>query len=157
MSFLWGFPPGSDGKESTHMGRPGFNPWVRKIAWRREWQPTPVFLPGKSHEERSLVGYSPQGRKELDTTQWLSLSLFFNEFPLALATQRFWNLSLSIPGPNPSLDLYSNQRQWELRTNVFVTSSWGGKFRTYTSRHLLQALGEADLGQTQSRHGNQFK
>jgi len=35
-----------------------FDPWVRKIPWRRAWQPTPVFLPGKSHEQRSLVGYS---------------------------------------------------------------------------------------------------
>ena len=44
--------------------RPRFNPWVRKILWRREWQPTPVFLPGETHEQRSKVGYSPQGRKE---------------------------------------------------------------------------------------------
>ena len=36
-----------------------FNPWLRKIPWRREWQPTPVFLPGESHEQRSLAGYSP--------------------------------------------------------------------------------------------------
>ena len=49
-------------------GRPGFNPWVRKISWRRKWQPTPVFLPGKSHGWRNLVGYSPWGRKESDTT-----------------------------------------------------------------------------------------
>ena len=41
--------------------------WVRKILWRRKWQPTPVFLPGKSHGQRSLVGYSPWGRKESDT------------------------------------------------------------------------------------------
>ena len=39
-----------------------FNPWVRKISWRRKWHPTPVFLPEKSHEERSLAGYSPRGR-----------------------------------------------------------------------------------------------
>ena len=43
---------------------PGFNPWVRKIPWRVAWQPTPVLLPGESHGLRSLVGYSPQGRKE---------------------------------------------------------------------------------------------
>ena len=42
-------------------GRPGFDPWVRKILWRRRWQPTPVFLPGKSHGRRSPVGYSPWG------------------------------------------------------------------------------------------------
>ena len=39
--------------------RQGFNPWVRKIPWRRAEQPTPVFLPGKSHGQRSLMGYSP--------------------------------------------------------------------------------------------------
>ena len=37
----------------------GFDPWVRKILWRRAWQPTPVFLPGESHGQRSLAGYSP--------------------------------------------------------------------------------------------------
>ena len=41
--------------------RPGFDPWVGKIPWRRERQPTPVFLPGESHSQRSLVGCSPQG------------------------------------------------------------------------------------------------
>ena len=44
----------------------GFNPWVRKIPWRRARQPTPVFLFGKSHGQRSLVGYSPQCPKEPD-------------------------------------------------------------------------------------------
>ena len=40
---------------------PRFDPWVQKIPWRREWQPTPVFLPGKPHRQRSLVAYSPKG------------------------------------------------------------------------------------------------
>ena len=53
-------------------GRLGFDPWVRKIPWRRNWQPTPVFLPGKSHGQRSLVDYSPWGHKESDTTEWLN-------------------------------------------------------------------------------------
>ena len=53
-------------------GRPGFSPWVAKILWRRKWQPTPVLLPGKSHGCRSLVGYSPRGRKELDMTERLN-------------------------------------------------------------------------------------
>ena len=39
--------------------RRGFNPWVRKIPWRRAWKPSPVFLPGESHGQRSLVGYNP--------------------------------------------------------------------------------------------------
>ena len=50
-----------------------FNPWVRKIPWRRKRQPTPVFLPGKYHGQRSLVGYRPWGRKELDMTERLSV------------------------------------------------------------------------------------
>ena len=49
-------------------GKLGFDPWVWKISWRREWQPTPVFLPGESCEQRSLVGYCPQGCTESDTT-----------------------------------------------------------------------------------------
>ena len=53
-----------------------FDPWIRKIAWRREWQPTPVFLPGKSHAQRSVVGYSPWGCKESDATERLTLSLY---------------------------------------------------------------------------------
>ena len=40
-----------------------FDPWVGKIPWRRKWQPTPVFLPGKSHGQRGLVGYSPWGHE----------------------------------------------------------------------------------------------
>ena len=46
-----------------------FDPWVRKILWRRAWQPTPVVLPGESHGQRSLVGYNPQGPKESDMTE----------------------------------------------------------------------------------------
>ena len=42
---------------------------VGKILWRRKWQSTPVLLPGESHGQMSLVGYSPWGRKELDTTE----------------------------------------------------------------------------------------
>ena len=49
--------------------RPEFHPCIGKIPWSRKWQPTPVFLPGESHGQRSLVGYSPWGRKELDTTE----------------------------------------------------------------------------------------
>jgi len=57
---LLGLPRWVSGKESAcHCRRHEFDPWLRKIPWRREWQPTPVTLPGKSHGQRSLVGYSP--------------------------------------------------------------------------------------------------
>ena len=49
-----------------------FNPWVRKVPWRRRWQPTSVFLPGEFHGQRSLAGYRPWGRKESDKTEWLT-------------------------------------------------------------------------------------
>ena len=70
-SWPTGFPSGSgSGKESAcQFRRHGFNPWVRKIPWRRKWQSTPLSLPGKFHGQRSLAGYSPWGHKELDTTQ----------------------------------------------------------------------------------------
>ena len=56
------------GKESTCQWRwPRFDPWVRKIPWRRKWQPTPVFLPGKSHGQRDLEGCSPWGLKKSQT------------------------------------------------------------------------------------------
>ena len=51
--------------------RHGFNCWLGKIPWRRKWQPTPVFLPGESHGQKNLVGCSPWGRKESDTTKRL--------------------------------------------------------------------------------------
>ena len=56
-------------KSACQRMRPGFSPWVGKIPWRRKWQPTPVFLPGKFCGQRGLVGYSLWGRKESDTTE----------------------------------------------------------------------------------------
>ena len=61
--------------KSLQCRRPGFSPWVRKIPWRRKWRPTPVLLARKFQRWRSLVGYSPWGHKELDTTEWLHFSL----------------------------------------------------------------------------------
>ena len=73
QSGLKGLPWWLSGKKSTcQYRRHGFNPWVRKITWSRKWQPTPVFLPGESHRERNLVGYTPWGYKELNMTEWLS-------------------------------------------------------------------------------------
>ena len=55
----------------SYLGDPGSIPGSGKIPWRRKWQPTPVLLPGESHGGRSLVGYSPWGRKESDMTELL--------------------------------------------------------------------------------------
>ena len=64
-----GLPRWLSGKEpSCQCRRRGFHLWVGKIPWRRKWQPTPVFLPGKSHGQRRWTGYGPWGHKESDTT-----------------------------------------------------------------------------------------
>ena len=68
-----GFPRGANGKEPAcqfrRQKRYGLNPWVGKIPWRREWQSTPVFLLGESHEQKSLEGYSLKDRTESDTNE----------------------------------------------------------------------------------------
>jgi len=63
LLFFWGFP----GVSVKNLLVIGFDPWIGKIPWRKEWQPNPVFLPGKSHGQRSLAGCSPWGCKESDT------------------------------------------------------------------------------------------
>ena len=73
---LLDFPVNSDGvkkkKICLQCRRPGFDPWVGKILWRRAWQLTPVFSPGESQGQRSMVGSSIGGRKESDMTKRLT-------------------------------------------------------------------------------------
>ena len=69
-----GFSSGANGEEFVcRCRRLRFNPWVGKTPWRRKWQPTPVFLPGESHGQRSLVGYSPWSRMSRTQLKWLSM------------------------------------------------------------------------------------
>ena len=68
-------------KRLSTMWETGFDPWVWKIPWRRKWQSAPVLLPGKSHGQRSLVGYSPWGRKESDTTERLDFTSEISGLP----------------------------------------------------------------------------
>ena len=85
------FPGGSvEKKICLQYRRSGFDPWVRKIFWGRKWQPTPIFVPGKSHRQRSLVGYSPWGpnrvKHNLATEQYNNIKymLFVNMMSLLL-------------------------------------------------------------------------
>ena len=98
-----GFPGGTGCKEPAcqcrRCKRHGFSSWAGKIPWRRKWQPTPVFLPGESHGQRRLRGYSPWGRKGVDRTEAtehahnISLVLFeldnLLSLPLPLMTDDF--------------------------------------------------------------------
>ena len=67
-----GFPSGSAVKNPPAIQELQVQPWIGKIPWRRAWQPTPAFLPGESHRQRSLVGYSPQGHKSQTRLKQLS-------------------------------------------------------------------------------------
>ena len=69
-----GLPRWLSSKESNcQRRRHGFYPWVGKILWKRKWRPTPVFLLGKFHGQRSLAGYSPCSHRESDTAEPLSM------------------------------------------------------------------------------------
>ena len=85
------FPGSPSGREPACKCRRrkkiGFDPWVRKIPWRRKWQPVLVFLPGESHGQRNLVDYSPWGRKESGTTEWLT----HTHMPLTVG--RLWTIT----------------------------------------------------------------
>ena len=71
MYVLEGFPGGAMVESACQRRRHRFHPWVGKIPWKRKRQPTPGFFAGESHGQRRLVGYSPNGHKELDTTEQL--------------------------------------------------------------------------------------
>ena len=74
-----GLPDGAISKEPARQcrrcKRRRFDPWVGEIPWRRKWQPPPVFLPGESHGQRNLAGYSPWGCKELDKNEHTYIKL----------------------------------------------------------------------------------
>ena len=72
-----------------------FDPWVRKTPWRRKWQPTPVFLPGQSHRQRSLVGYSPWDGQESDVT-W---RLYNNNTGVETEARKVWDTCWRRPRP----------------------------------------------------------
>ena len=77
--------------------RPGFDPWVRMIPWRRKWQPRPVFLPGKVHGQRSMANYSPLGLQPLDVTQQLNHHHTIYHFLLTFILQlKRWSIILEV-------------------------------------------------------------
>ena len=73
LLYLWASLSGKE--PACQSRRCGFGIWVGKISWSRKWWPTPVFLPGKFHGQRSLAGYSPWGHKKSDMTERLTPSL----------------------------------------------------------------------------------
>ena len=108
-----------------------FNPWVGKIPWRRKWQPTPVFLPGKSHGWRSLAGYSPWRRKELDTTEWLHFHFLTIQISDVLwrelemdQRQSPWRSHYFMLGTGHSSPPHPSLLEWALLQAAFTLWRW---------------------------------
>ena len=89
MEIHMGFHGGSVVKNPLAMQETMFDPWVGKVPWRRKWLPTPAFLPGKSHRQRSLAGYRPWDCKELDTTEQLRAHYSGQPLTMAVPCQSF--------------------------------------------------------------------
>ena len=93
-----GFPGGLVVKHSSPVAGdesfiPGFNSWLGTVPWRRKHQPTPVFLPGKSHGQRSLVGYCPWGCKASDMTEQLSTHTISSTFSFSMKLYPLWTFT----------------------------------------------------------------
>ena len=108
-----GFPSGTCRRRYK---RHRFYPWLGKVSWRRAWKLTPVFMPGESHGQRSLVGYSPYGRKESDVTERilqmkklkirkLRNLLNCSKHLLSSDDSLLWNRHTLIPSVSPKLFL----------------------------------------------------
>ena len=131
------FPGGTNGKEPTSECRRDkrheFDPWVGKIPWRRKWQPTPVFLPGKSYGQRSLVGYNPWGHKRVGhdwATKQLSSTDFF-PLGVKLREEGWWGkLCMKMPQSEDLLPKYKShymKGEWLFRgikKLSFLLSEW---------------------------------
>ena len=96
--------------------RPMFDPWLRKIPWRREWQPTPVLLPGEFHGQRRLAGYSPWGCTELNTTEHAHT----NKQILNICIQPISRLQTLIKGPNTGIVWSQDAKSVYLKWSIHV-------------------------------------
>ena len=98
------------------------------LGWRRQWHPTPVLLPGKSHGRRSLVGCSPWGRTELDTTEQLHFHFHFHAWEKEMATHSSvftWRFPRTgEPGGLPSLGSHRVGHNWS--TLAAAAAAWAG-------------------------------
>ena len=136
---VWGFPGGASGKESTfqcrRLRRPGFDPWVKEDPWRRKWQPTPVFLPGKFHGQRSWWA-TVHGVAESDTTEHIHImppppSTFIPDQTLSLCRDYFWNLILRFH--RSALEVPA----WEPGCLCFAALSWQDTGKQQVAMHLV--------------------
>ena len=111
---------------------------VEKIPWRREWQPTPIFLPGEFHGQRSLAGYSPWGCKESDTTELQTLSFTFRYVDaitlIAESEEELKSLLIKVKKESDKAGLKLNTEKTKIMACGLITS-WqiqGGKVEAVT-------------------------
>ena len=131
-----GLPWWYSGKESAFQCRRcRFDPWVRKIPWRKKWQPTPIFLPGRSHGQRSQAGYIVHGAtKELDWTEWLNNKQNTSGFKKIRALPEFQLRSgntvihTQIPGLKLVLFLVSDASDPQKAFSEYLLNDWTKKF-----------------------------
>ena len=116
-------------KNRLQCRRPRFDSWVGKILWKREWLRTPILLPGKSHGQSILVGYSPRGHKESDTTEQLILgNPKNNQEKKDLLKSTFWNWDPKAVGKNQKLDICDGN-SYHLRYTIAMR--WPKSFSTF--------------------------
>ena len=84
LKFFEDFPCGSVVRNTCWCRKPMFSPWAGKIPWRRKWQPTPIFFPGRWYGQSKLVGYIPWGCKDSDRTEWLNNKICWGLFCVLL-------------------------------------------------------------------------
>ena len=113
------------------MRETGFNPWFVKIPWRRKWQPTPVLLPGESHGQRSLVGYSPWGCKELDMTERLHTHTHTHTHTLIYELKRW----VKLQGPVSKTHKYSDLNAMPRREGHCCSNFLTRTLRSKDTRH----------------------
>ena len=139
MHFLveTGFPGGANSKEpSCQCGRHKrcrFNSWVRKIPWRRAWQPTPILLPGESHGQRSLAGCSPKGRTGSGMTE---------------ATEHTCTHSTDMHTPHLCGHLWG-----QAVVAPAGVSSFGQSWQSQSSHHIKRKRRETRCFLSRDRHG----
>ena len=111
--------------------RCGFDPWIGKIPWRREWLLTPVFLPGEFQGQRSLAGYSPWGHKESDTVEWLTHNihkasgLLHSKDVAQKSGQWAWEKHLISGQPESPCEFWSERRMPNFVKSLFL-QVWQG-------------------------------
>ena len=143
LTYVLGFSGVSDGKESAYR-RPEFDPWIGKIPWRRKWQPTSLFLPGKPHGWWRLAGYSPWGHQELDMTEWfhcLFLSFLYICIISGICTQWYYFQLSALSTSLSKFSSYPDHTETEImkRQNfmiflkMYLKTTWKWKKKLWSS------------------------